>query len=208
MEDLPPSKPAKVLRHFDARLATAVEALQQRGMLEALAASGGSSLQGDGQPGPDSRRAEADAHTGGRVSSVGDSHALSNGGSHEGAPDAEMAYRENGHLANGDSREDGRADGGGRQDAGGGDDVALGQRVVDFWLNLCLCHMLIVEGGEGASNGAQPVYQVGHLGSACFLSNFIKKASACDLRDYGASSLMLFQAQRQALVLETGCVCW
>lgn len=34
----------------------------------------------------------------------------------------------------------------------------LGQQTLDFWLNLCICHTLIVEQDK---NGGLPVYQVG-----------------------------------------------
>lgn len=156
LEDLPPDKPAKVLRHFDARLASAVEALQQRGMLEGLAASGGSSLQDS----PASPQTEAEARAGGEVSTAGDARGLSDASSHVEEADGKAADGRDGVLSNGDGKGGGGPAGEDRQEAGGRDAVALGQQVVDFWLNLCLCHMLIVENGEGASDAAQPVYQV------------------------------------------------
>ena len=39
-----------------------------------------------------------------------------------------------------------------------GDAEFLGQQTLDFWLNLCICHTLIVEQDK---NGGLPVYQVG-----------------------------------------------
>jgi len=41
-----------------------------------------------------------------------------------------------------------------------GDQEFLGQQTLDFWLNLCICHTLIVEQDK---NGGLPVYQVHHL---------------------------------------------
>ena len=38
-----------------------------------------------------------------------------------------------------------------------GDQELLGQQTLDFWLNLCICHTLIV---EEAKNGGQSVFQV------------------------------------------------
>ncbi len=41
-----------------------------------------------------------------------------------------------------------------------GDRELLGQQTLDFWLNLCICHTLIVEQDD---NGGPSVYQVQHL---------------------------------------------
>ena len=42
-------------------------------------------------------------------------------------------------------------------EVGTGDQELLGQQTLDFWLNLCICHTLIV---EEAKNGGQSVFQV------------------------------------------------
>ena len=41
-----------------------------------------------------------------------------------------------------------------------GDQELLGQQTLDFWLNLCICHTLIV---EEAKDGGQSVFQVLYL---------------------------------------------
>lgn len=43
--------------------------------------------------------------------------------------------------------------GGGRAEA---DPVVLGCHLLDFWINICLCHSLIVEEAE---DGGPPIYQ-------------------------------------------------
>ena len=42
--------------------------------------------------------------------------------------------------------------------ADGTDDTVLGFHTADFWLNICVCHSLIVEHKEGAP---RPTFQVG-----------------------------------------------
>ena len=42
-------------------------------------------------------------------------------------------------------------------EVGTGDQELLGQQTLDFWLNLCICHTLIV---EKAKDGGQSVFQV------------------------------------------------
>ena len=44
-------------------------------------------------------------------------------------------------------------------EVGTGDQELLGQQTLDFWLNLCICHTLIV---EEAKDGGQSVFQVHH----------------------------------------------
>lgn len=44
------------------------------------------------------------------------------------------------------------------------DQRLLGQQTLDFWMNLCLCHTLIVEEGE---KGEPPIYQVSDLVPFC-----------------------------------------
>ncbi len=61
----------------------------------------------------------------------------------------------------------------GVEDGGGGemsmgDQELLGQQTLDFWLNLCIGHTLIVEQDE---NGGPSVFQVQHLLTAPLLSN-------------------------------------
>ena len=41
--------------------------------------------------------------------------------------------------------------------ADGADDTVLGFHTADFWLNICICHSLIVEHKEGM---ATPTFQV------------------------------------------------
>ncbi len=48
----------------------------------------------------------------------------------------------------------------GRGDVSLGDSELLGQQTLDFWLNLCICHTLIVEQDD---NGGPSVYQVQRL---------------------------------------------
>jgi hypothetical protein len=42
--------------------------------------------------------------------------------------------------------------------------LELGSRLLDFWLNICVCNSLIVE--KSSAEGAPPVYQVSTSGAA------------------------------------------
>jgi hypothetical protein len=159
LEDLPEDEPAKILHTFDARLAAAAKALHQQGLWEGLMAAGGSSLrpqqqqqqqqlQQQQQAVPSTTGRDADSN--GSLASAGHAHP---GGT--AALVANSRSHNDSLLQNGRLEESGRIEGQrgpGAADSGGcidGGDVALGQQLVDFWLNLCLCHMLIVEqGGE------------------------------------------------------------
>ena len=55
-----------------------------------------------------------------------------------------------------------------------GDQELLGQQTLDFWLNLCICHTLIVEQDD---NGGPCVYQVQRL--PCRISVSLHEGSIC-----------------------------
>ena len=52
-----------------------------------------------------------------------------------------------------------------------GDQELLGQQTLDFWLNLCICHTLIV---EEAKNGGQSVFQVLHMNNPLLVNDALQ----------------------------------
>ncbi len=52
-----------------------------------------------------------------------------------------------------------------------GDQELLGQQTLDFWLNLCICHTLIV---EEAKDGGQSVFQVLYLDTPLQMSGALQ----------------------------------
>ncbi|BDA48078.1 probable phospholipid-transporting ATPase 7 [Coccomyxa sp. Obi] len=153
LEDMASDEPSSNLAEYDGRLAAAVDAVQHAGLWKDLLESGGSSAD-------ILARAEPSEHQSGEASG-----ALENGV----APDHEeglraryaaqnLAQPSNGDLeatasAPGHDRETGSSDADG---SSAEDQRLLGQQTLDFWMNLCLCHTLIVEEGE---KGDPPIYQ-------------------------------------------------